>query len=382
MRRDPARGRARRARADAARRLGLDDPAAAPRRRGARAHGRRPHRARAARPSPTRSSTAAGRSPRGTRASCVGLVLLAPGADDARSRRTATRRSAPARPSSSTARSRRSTSSASRRTSSPRSIARTRSASCRTSSARFDGTARRRRVAHARRRAPGSARPRGDERLLGPVPARGGADAVRARTARAHAKAASREALRAAARRARAGRGRRRSRTSRSAGARSSRRPSPIRATPVSGPRPTAWARRSSESRSRAVDGVACELGVSREELVLALRSEEALDAFSDEHGIDRDEARAGDPRRPRARGRRRGARPARSPASSRRSCVRAAESVPPWLILETLERLGELPARASRGRAARRARACGSPTRSHTTGKNDSSSERSPRRR
>ena len=44
-----------------------------------------------------------------------------------------------------------------------------------------------------------------------------------------------------------------------------------------------------------AVDGVACELGVSREELVLALRSEEALVAFSDEQGLDRDEAiRAG----------------------------------------------------------------------------------------
>ena len=40
----------------------------------------------------------------------------------------------------------------------------------------------------------------------------------------------------------------------------------------------------------RAVDGVACELGVSREELVLALRSEEALDAFAREQEIDRDE--------------------------------------------------------------------------------------------
>ena len=39
-----------------------------------------------------------------------------------------------------------------------------------------------------------------------------------------------------------------------------------------------------------AVDGVACELGVSREDLVLALRSEEALAALSAEQGIDRDE--------------------------------------------------------------------------------------------
>ena len=89
-----------------------------------------------------------------------------------------------------------------------------------------------------------------------------------------------------------------------------------------------------------AVDGVACELGVSREELVLALRSEEALDAFSDEQGLDRDEleqaitdglVRAVDDA---------------DEAGALPSFVaplvrRAAESVPPWLILETLERLG-----------------------------------------
>ena len=90
----------------------------------------------------------------------------------------------------------------------------------------------------------------------------------------------------------------------------------------------------------RAVDGVACELGVSREELVLALRSEEALAALSAEHGIDRDE------------------RSSRSPTGSYERWTtptqagtlpsfvaplvrKAAESVPPWLILETLERLG-----------------------------------------
>lgn len=89
-----------------------------------------------------------------------------------------------------------------------------------------------------------------------------------------------------------------------------------------------------------AVDGVACELGVSREDLVLSLRSEDALMAFSREQGIERgeleqaitdglvravdDAADAGD-----------------LPSFVAPLVRRAAESVPPWLILETLERLG-----------------------------------------
>jgi hypothetical protein len=90
----------------------------------------------------------------------------------------------------------------------------------------------------------------------------------------------------------------------------------------------------------RAVDGVACELGISREELVLALRSEEALDAFAAEQGIDRDEledaisdglVRAVDAAEEE------GALPGFVAPLVRQ----AAESVPPWLILETLERLG-----------------------------------------
>jgi hypothetical protein len=90
------------------------------------------------------------------------------------------------------------------------------------------------------------------------------------------------------------------------------------------------------------VDGVACELGVSREELVLALRSEEALAEFSDEQGLDRDELeqaitdgliRAVDQ-----------AEEAGSlPGLVAPLVRRAAESVPPWLILETLEGLGSL---------------------------------------
>ena len=90
------------------------------------------------------------------------------------------------------------------------------------------------------------------------------------------------------------------------------------------------------------VDGVACELGVSREELVLALRSEEALTQFSEEQGLDQDEleqaisdglVRAVDQ-----------AEDAGSlPGLVAPLVRRAAESVPPWLILETLERLGGL---------------------------------------
>lgn len=38
-------------------------------------------------------------------------------------------------------------------------------------------------------------------------------------------------------------------------------------------------------------DGAACDLGVSREELVLALGSESDLNRFADEHGVSHDEA-------------------------------------------------------------------------------------------
>jgi hypothetical protein len=39
-----------------------------------------------------------------------------------------------------------------------------------------------------------------------------------------------------------------------------------------------------------ALDSAACELEVSREDLVLAVRSEDALDDFADEHGVSRAE--------------------------------------------------------------------------------------------
>jgi hypothetical protein len=39
-----------------------------------------------------------------------------------------------------------------------------------------------------------------------------------------------------------------------------------------------------------AADGVACELGASREELILALRSGDDLNAFADEHDLSEDD--------------------------------------------------------------------------------------------
>jgi hypothetical protein len=89
-----------------------------------------------------------------------------------------------------------------------------------------------------------------------------------------------------------------------------------------------------------AVDNVACKLGVSREDLVLALRSEDAFEKFSDEHGIERDEAEQAV---------RDGLIEAVDEAEQAgvltglvaRFVHQAAESVPPWLVLEALERLG-----------------------------------------
>lgn len=89
-----------------------------------------------------------------------------------------------------------------------------------------------------------------------------------------------------------------------------------------------------------ALDGAACELGVAREDLVLAVRDEEALDAFATEHGISRTEAEqavADGLERAIGDAEEAGALPGFLAALARR----AAEAVPPWLLLETLERLG-----------------------------------------
>jgi hypothetical protein len=90
-----------------------------------------------------------------------------------------------------------------------------------------------------------------------------------------------------------------------------------------------------------AVDRVACRLGVSREEFVLALRSEDAFDAFTRKNGIDRAEAeraihdglvQAVD----------QAEQDGTLPGLIAPLVRKAAESVPPWLLLETLERLGD----------------------------------------
>jgi hypothetical protein len=87
------------------------------------------------------------------------------------------------------------------------------------------------------------------------------------------------------------------------------------------------------------LDGAACELHVSREELVLALRNDEAIAEFSAEHGIARKDAeaavrdgllRAVDD-----------AHDAGALSGLVASVVRRGiETVPPSLILDTLKRL------------------------------------------
>jgi len=93
-----------------------------------------------------------------------------------------------------------------------------------------------------------------------------------------------------------------------------------------------------------AIDGAACELGTSREELVLALRDEQALDAFAAEHQIVRADAE-----RAVRDGLERAVAEAEDagdlPGFVASLIARTVRALPPWLILETLERLrGFLP--------------------------------------
>jgi len=89
-----------------------------------------------------------------------------------------------------------------------------------------------------------------------------------------------------------------------------------------------------------ALDGAACELGVSREDLVLAVRDEEALDAFADERGITREDAE-----RAVRDGLERAVDDAEDagvlPGFIASLAREVAGAVPPWLVLEGLERLG-----------------------------------------
>ena len=93
-----------------------------------------------------------------------------------------------------------------------------------------------------------------------------------------------------------------------------------------------------------ALDGAACELGTSREELVLALRDEKALDAFAAEHHIARAEAeRAVHDGIERSTAEAKAAGALSGFVAS--LIARAIGAVPPWLLLDTLERVrGLLP--------------------------------------
>jgi hypothetical protein len=91
-----------------------------------------------------------------------------------------------------------------------------------------------------------------------------------------------------------------------------------------------------------ALDGAACEVGVTREELVLAVRDEASLDAFAAEHGLSR-----GDAERLVQDGLERAiddaAEAGALPGLVESLVRRAVETLPPWLLLEVLESLGGL---------------------------------------
>jgi hypothetical protein len=91
-----------------------------------------------------------------------------------------------------------------------------------------------------------------------------------------------------------------------------------------------------------ALDGAACEFGVPREDLVLAIRSEESLDAFADVHGISRTDAeRVVEDAVDRALA---DAEEAGAVSGFVAALVaRALDTVPPWLLLDALEGLGGL---------------------------------------
>lgn len=91
-----------------------------------------------------------------------------------------------------------------------------------------------------------------------------------------------------------------------------------------------------------ALDGAACELGVSREDLVLAVRDEASLDAFAIEHGISRADAEQAV-----ESGLERALDDAEEedalPGFVALLARRAVEALPPWLVLDALESLRDL---------------------------------------
>ena len=91
-----------------------------------------------------------------------------------------------------------------------------------------------------------------------------------------------------------------------------------------------------------ALDGAACELGVSREELVIAVRDEDSLDAFAAEHDLSREDAEQAI-----TDGLERAIDDADEadalPAVLVSIARRAIDAVPPWLVLDALEQLSGL---------------------------------------
>jgi hypothetical protein len=91
-----------------------------------------------------------------------------------------------------------------------------------------------------------------------------------------------------------------------------------------------------------ALDGAACELGVAREDLVLALRDDESLDAFAEEHGVSRADAEMAV-----ENGLERAIDDAEEAGGLSgfvaELVARAVEAVPPWQLLDALEELGGL---------------------------------------
>jgi hypothetical protein len=91
-----------------------------------------------------------------------------------------------------------------------------------------------------------------------------------------------------------------------------------------------------------ALDAAACELGTSREELVLAVRNEDALEEFADERGISR-----GDTEQAIQDGLAQAVDDAEEAGDlsgfAASLARRAVESVPVWLLLDALDKLDAL---------------------------------------
>ena len=90
------------------------------------------------------------------------------------------------------------------------------------------------------------------------------------------------------------------------------------------------------------LDGAACDLGVSREELVLALADDAALQRFADKHGIDKTDAEQAV-----QKGLLRSVDDAQAagvlPGLVAGIARRVIETVPPPLLLEAIQKLGAL---------------------------------------